>query len=371
MTVQTLQVALGERSYDIKAGPGLIVEAAAHLAPVLKRPKVFILSDENVAAHYLAPLKASLDAKDIEHTSLVLPAGEATKDVAHLDRVLGAMLDAKMERSSTLVALGGGVIGDLGGFAASVYLRGIDFIQIPTTLLSQVDSSVGGKTGINMPHGKNLVGAFHQPRLVLADTDSLKTLPRREVLAGYAEVVKYGLLGDEAFFSWLEENGQDVIALDGQPQSELAVTQAILQSCAMKARIVEEDERESGKRALLNLGHTFGHALEAAYGYGTLLHGEAVAIGMVLAFETSAALGHCTHEDVDRIRAHYQATGLPVQPPAGSASAAQLLDLMGSDKKVDAGVITFVMAKGIGKAYLDRNVPLDLVETVVDKALAA
>ena len=369
MTVQTLQVALGARSYDILAGPRLITQAEDYIAPVVKRPKVFILSDDNVAPHYLGPLQASLDRGGITHDHLVLPAGEATKDVAHLDQVLKAMLDAKLERSSTLIALGGGVIGDLGGFAASVYLRGIDFIQVPTTLLSQVDSSVGGKTGINMPHGKNLVGAFHQPRLVLADTESLQTLPKREVMAGYAEVVKYGLLGDEAFFTWLEQNGQDVVALDGQPDSQTALSQAILQSCAMKARIVEDDERESGKRALLNLGHTFGHALEAAYGYGILLHGEAVAMGMVMAFEASVALGHCPAGDVARIKAHYQATGLPIRPPATDKNAADLVALMATDKKVEAGVITFVMAKGIGQAYLDRDVPLDVVETVVADAL--
>jgi 3-dehydroquinate synthase len=298
--LERLRVDLGPRSYEILVGENLIATAGAHLKPVLRQPRCFIVTDSTVAELYLAALERALSDAGIEIEAFVVPAGEATKDFDHLAQLCGRILEARLERQTTLVALGGGVIGDLAGFAAAILLRGIDFVQVPTTLLAQVDSSVGGKTGINTPQGKNLVGVFHQPRLVLADTGVLSTLPRRQLLAGYAEVVKYGLLGDAAFFQWLEGHGHLVV--DGDPT---AVRRAITHACAMKAAIVADDEREAGARALLNLGHTFGHALEAECGYGDeLLHGEAVAIGMVMAFELSAQLGFCSPEETDRVRRH-------------------------------------------------------------------
>lgn len=368
---ETLRVDLGARAYDIHVGGGLLAEAGAAMTPVLKSRRVFIVTDETVAGLHLGTLTAALDAAGIRHEAHILPPGEATKSYASLEALLNAMLAARCERSTTVVALGGGVIGDLAGFAASVLLRGVDFVQVPTTLLSQVDSSVGGKTGINTPFGKNLVGSFHQPRLVLIDTATLSTLPRRELLAGYAEVVKYGLIDDPAFFEWLEASGAALI--DGD---EAARRRAILTSCAAKARVVAADEREGGVRALLNLGHTFGHALEAEAGYGdVLLHGEAVAIGMVMAFDLSARLGLCPREDVDRVRAHLSAVGLPVAPPrlAGKAmDADRLIAHMASDKKVQEGKVTFVLSRGIGRAFLTRDVdPAALRATVADAVAAS
>jgi 3-dehydroquinate synthase len=360
----SLRVPLGERSYDILIGPGLIGQAGSLMKPVLERPRVFVVTDSNVAPLYLAALEASLDAAGIAHASHVLPAGEATKDFAHLEELLDVLLGAKAERSTTLVALGGGVIGDLVGFAAAILLRGVPFLQIPTTLLSQVDSSVGGKTGINTKRGKNLVGAFYQPRLVLADTGALSTLPLRELQAGYAEVVKYGLIDDLPFFEWLEKNHQDVFALEPQ-----AIRHAVLTSCQAKARIVGQDERESGLRALLNLGHTFGHAFEAEVGYdGRLLHGEAVSLGLMLAFDLSARLGLAPQEDASRLAQHLKAAGMPVHPPAVSGlvwDAKKLLAHMTLDKKVKDGRITFVLAKGIGQAFLSREVPEEAVRQLM------
>ena len=365
-------VALGTRAYDIHVGRGLLARAGELCAPVLKQRRVFIVTDSTVAPLYLGPFTTSLAAAGIRADHATVPAGEASKNFAHLEQVLDAMLEAKCERGTTIVALGGGVVGDLAGFAAAILLRGVDFIQVPTTLLSQVDSSVGGKTGINTKAGKNLVGAFHQPRLVLADTDVLASLPRRELLAGYAEVAKYGLLGDAPFWKWLEANGS--AALAGGDKAHTLLRQCIVTSCEAKARIVAADEKESGERALLNLGHTFGHALEAEMGYaGVLLHGEAVAIGMVLAFEISQRLGLCAAADVARIHHHFTAVGLPVSPPKqgprGAITPAMLMAHMTQDKKMKDGTLTFVLARGIGKAFLTTDVPAAALEATLQAAL--
>ncbi|MDX2222110.1 MAG: 3-dehydroquinate synthase [Rhodospirillaceae bacterium] len=367
-----IRVELGARSYDIQIGRGLLTRLGELVEPVLSQRRVFVVTDANVARHHLDTALQSFARANIRCDHHIVPAGETSKDFGHLSGVLDAMLAARCERRTMIVALGGGVIGDLAGFAASILLRGVDFVQVPTTLLAQVDSSVGGKTGINTAAGKNLVGSFHQPRLVVADTDTLATLPRRELLAGYAEVVKYGLLGDAPFFTWLEANGAPALRGDGPAHDLLA--HAIAASCTAKARIVAVDEREAGERALLNLGHTFGHALEAEMGYGdTLLHGEAVAIGMVLAFDLSVRLGLCPADDARRARAHLAAVGLPTRPPAtgprGPVSAAALIAHMAGDKKVKDGTVTFVLARGIGKAFLTRDVPADALAATLSAAL--
>jgi len=364
------RVELGERSYDILVGQELLAAAGSLIRPVLRQDRAFIVTDATVAGLHLATVERSLSDAGFACESVVLPPGEQTKDFAHLELLAEELLERKVERRSTLIALGGGVIGDLTGFAAAVLLRGMDFVQLPTTLLAQVDSSVGGKTGINTRHGKNLVGSFHQPRLVVADTETLSTLPRRQLLAGYAEVVKYGLLGDAEFFAWLEGHG--VAAIDGDPEAR---RHAVLTSCAAKAAIVAADERESGKRALLNLGHTFGHALEAETGYGDeLLHGEAVAIGMVMAFDLSVELGFCRPEDAARVRRHLAAVGLPTGLEAlrGRAlSPRNLIGHMSRDKKVQDGCVTFVLAHGIGQAFLCDDVDPVKVETLLTNATAA
>ncbi len=366
----SLTVELGRRSYDIFVGEGLIAAAGRHMLPVLAQPRTVIVTDSNVAPLYLAALEAALDEVDVEHTAIVLAAGEQTKDFGHLRRLTDDLLDARVERSTTVVALGGGVVGDIAGFAAAITLRGLACVQVPTTLLAQVDSAVGGKTGINTAHGKNLIGAFHQPRLVLADIAALDTLAPRELRAGYAEVVKYGVLDDPAFFAWLEANGRSL--LDGDTEAR---RHAVLTSCAAKAAIVADDERETGRRALLNLGHTFGHALEVETGYGdSLMHGEAVAIGMVLAFDLSVRLGLCPPEDRERVRRHLASAGLPVGLGglAGSpVSAGALLAHMGMDKKVRAGKLTFVLVRGIGKAFIAHDVDPGDVGAVLEKAVAA
>ena len=363
-------IALGSRSYDILIGPGLLRDAGRLIAGAIARPRVFIVSDETVATLHLATLTSSLDAAGIAHASHIVPPGEASKDHRTLERLTDAMLTARIERSTAVVAFGGGVIGDLAGFAAAIVLRGIDFVQVPTTLLAQVDSSVGGKTGINTGRGKNLVGAFHQPRLVLADCDVLTTLPPRELRAGYAEIVKYGLICDADFFAWLEANGAAVLACD-----RAALSHAIAVSCRSKAEIVAEDERETGRRALLNLGHTFGHALEAECGYDdTLLHGESVAIGMVLAFRLSARLGLCPPQDAARVAHHLSALGLPTALPTAPRSARdpdRLIDHMRQDKKVRDGKLTFVLTRGIGRAFVTDDVPLDAVSAILNEAAAA
>jgi 3-dehydroquinate synthase len=300
----------------------------------------------------------------------VLPAGEGTKSFREIESLCGRLLDLKVERSTTLIALGGGVIGDLTGFAAAIVVRGIDFIQVPTTLLAQVDSSVGGKTGINVAQGKNLVGAFHQPRLVLADIEVLDTLPRRELLAGYAEVVKYGLINDPAFFAWCEGHGAGIISGEASARRT-----AVAASCRAKAAIVGADEKESGARALLNLGHTFGHALEAECGYSDdLLHGEAVAIGMVMAYDLSARLGLCPLEDAARVQRHLASIGLPTSPSwidGRSWSSVRLIEHMAQDKKVKDGRIGFVLTRGIGRAFTPAYVELADVAAMLDEAIAA
>jgi 3-dehydroquinate synthase len=355
MSIETVHVALGARAYDVLVGDGLIAAAGTHLAPLLKRPRVAIVTDETVARLHLPAFVASLAQSGIAQQSIVLPPGEHTKSFAELERLLDRLIDAKVERSDIVVALGGGVIGDLAGFAAAILRRGVEYVQVPTTLLSQVDSSVGGKTAIDTRAGKNLVGAFHQPRLVLADIGVLDSLPQRELLAGYAEVVKYGLLGDAAFFAWLEAHGEALIAGD-----KAARRHAVAASVAHKARVVEGDERETGgARALLNLGHTFGHALEIEAGLSdALLHGEAVAIGMVLAFELSAQLKLCPPPDAARVRRHLARIGLPVEPRLANRwpDPAALIRHMAQDKKVSGGQLTFILTRGIGQAFVTRDV---------------
>ena len=364
----SMTVELGPRSYDILVGDGLLADAGPLARPVLAEPRVIVVTDANVAGRWLETVEMSLDDAGIAHDSIVLEAGEQTKDFAHFEQLTGRLLDAHAERTTTLMALGGGVIGDITGFAAAVTLRGMDYIQLPTTLLAQVDSAVGGKTAINVRHGKNLVGAFHQPRLVLADTATLDTLPKRELRAGYAEVVKYGVLGDAKFFAWLEKNGLGVIDGDADARRH-----AVLTSCRAKATIVAADEREHGQRALLNLGHTFGHAIEAISGYGDALHhGEAVAIGMVMACDLSVRLGLCPPADADRVRRHLQAAGLPVGLAGINRkdwSADALIARMTQDKKVRAGTLTFVLVRGIGKAFVTRDVALADVRQVLDEEL--
>jgi len=364
----SMTVELGPRSYDILVGDGLLADAGPLARSVLAEPRVIVVTDANVAGRWLETVEMSLDDAGIAHDSIVLEAGEQTKDFAHFEQLTGRLLDAHAERTTTLMALGGGVIGDITGFAAAVTLRGMDYIQLPTTLLAQVDSAVGGKTAINVRHGKNLVGAFHQPRLVLADTATLDTLPKRELRAGYAEVVKYGVLGDAKFFAWLEKNGLGVIDGDADARRH-----AVLTSCRAKATIVAADEREHGQRALLNLGHTFGHAIEAISGYGDALHhGEAVAIGMVMACDLSVRLGLCPPADAERVRRHLQAAGLPVGLAGINRkdwSADALIARMTQDKKVRAGTLTFVLVRGIGKAFVTRDVALADVRQVLDEEL--
>ncbi|MGF1660434.1 MAG: 3-dehydroquinate synthase [Rubrimonas sp.] len=369
MTAERVPVALGDRAYDILIGPGLLAEAGARIAPFARGRKLAIVTDETVAALHLDALRAGLAAEGFEAPALALPPGEATKSMARLDETLRWLLDQRLGRSDFVIAFGGGVIGDLAGFAAAVLKRGVDFIQIPTTLLAQVDSSVGGKTGVNAPQGKNLIGAFHQPRLVLADIDLLDTLSPREFLSGYGEVAKYGLLGDAAFFAWLEAQGPALKAGDAA-----ARIRAIRRSCEMKAEIVARDERETGDRALLNLGHTFGHALETATGYSDrLLHGEAVAVGMGLAFELSQRLGMCPQEAPSRVRAHLRAMGMKAtlgDIPGPLPDADALMALMAQDKKAEAGRIAFVLAEDVGRARVVKDAPPDAARAVLADALA-
>jgi len=360
----TLRVELGARSYDIVVGAGLLADAGSLIAPVVRQKRAVIVTDENVAKLHLKSLQAGLDKAKIAHHAIVLPPGEATKDFAHFSKLCEDVLALGIERGTPLIALGGGVIGDLTGFAAGVLKRGVAFAQVPTTLLAQVDSSVGGKTAINARQGKNLIGLFHQPKIVIADVGLLSTLPRRELLAGYAEVVKYGALGDADFFDWLEASA--AIALGGD---EAALTHAVAQSCRMKAAIVARDERETGERALLNLGHTFGHALEAATGFSDrLLHGEGVAIGMALAFRLSHRLGLCPGQDAERFARHLQAMGLPAaicDIPGPRATAEELLGHMAHDKKVADGKLTFILLRGIGRAFVTSDVPVDAVRDIL------
>lgn len=356
--IERLRVALGDRAYDIVVGPGLIAAAGGEILPLMRRRHAVVVTDENVARHWLAPLRDSLTAAGIAQNTVVLPPGEETKDLDHFGRLAEEILACNIERGSMLVALGGGVVGDLTGFAAATLLRGIDFVQVPTTLLAQVDSSVGGKTGLNTGTGKNLIGAFYQPRLVLADTDVLASLPRRELLAGYAETVKYGLIRDAEFFGWCERQGNALTALEAEP-----LRHAIVTSCAMKAKVVAADEREEGERALLNFGHTFGHALETETGFSSrLLHGEAVALGMALAFDFAVQLGIAAESEGARVRRHFAATGLPTRlADVGLADvpADRLLAHMGKDKKVRDGAITLILPHKIGDAFVMKNAPTD------------
>jgi 3-dehydroquinate synthase len=365
-----IRVGLESRSYNIEIESGLLARAGDVMLPVLAQRRVFVVTDENVAALHLPRLEASLAASGIAYVVKTLPPGEHTKDFTHLEDLLDAMQEARCERTTAVVALGGGVIGDLAGFAAAVLLRGVPFIQIPTTLLAQVDSSVGGKTAIDTRWGKNMVGAFHQPRLVIADIAVLNTLPEREVKTGYAEIVKYGLIDNADFFQWLEHNAQSLIAGD-----ENARRHAVEMSCLAKAAIVSADEHEHNRRALLNLGHTFAHALEAETGYGDLLrHGEAVSIGLVMAFQLSVDLGLCPQTDLDRLRRHLASLGMPLAPPpltSGAWDARRLLDHMQSDKKVKDGRITFILAGGIGGAFVSHDVNPVAALAAMERVLAA
>ena len=345
--MKTLEVKLGDRSYPIHIGQGLLAQAEPIL-PYLKRKQVAVVTNTTVAPLYLERLSEPLRRRGVDVISIILPDGEAYKNSETLNLIYDALLQHRAERSTTLIALGGGVIGDLTGYAAATYLRGVPFIQIPTTLLSQVDSSVGGKTGINHPLGKNMIGAFYQPQLVLADIDTLKTLPPRELSAGLAEVIKYGLIRDVAFFDWLERNMDRLVALDME-----ALTYAIYRSCENKAEVVAADEREAGERALLNLGHTFGHAIENAMGYGVWLHGEAVAAGTMLAADLSRRMGWLNDDEVARMRAIFKAANLPIDPPALGVD--RYLDLMGLDKKVVDGKIRFILQQAIGKSVVTSD----------------
>ncbi|AHF85887.1 3-dehydroquinate synthase [Rhizobium leguminosarum bv. trifolii WSM1689] len=354
--IRTVHVPLGERAYDILIGPGLIVRAGAEIASRLKGRKAAVITDENVAPLYLKALVASLDEAGIASAAVVLPAGEKTKSFEHLITACDKVLEARVERNDYVIALGGGVIGDLSGFAAGIVRRGVRFVQVPTSLLSQVDSSVGGKTGINSRHGKNLIGVFHQPELVLADTNVLNSLSAREFRAGYAEVAKYGLIDKPDFFAWLEANWKAVFA-GGSARIE-----AIAASCQAKADVVVADERENGQRALLNLGHTFGHALEAATAYDSsrLVHGEGVSIGMVLAHEFSARMNLASPDDARRVERHLKEVGLPTRMsdiPGELPPAETLMDAIAQDKKVKSGKLTFILTRGVGQSFVADDVP--------------
>jgi 3-dehydroquinate synthase len=347
--MQTLNLALGDRSYPIHIGAGLLARAEL-IAERLPKKTAAIITNTTVAPLYLAPLERALEARGVEVIAITLPDGEQHKNWETLNRIFDALLEHRCERGTTLIALGGGVVGDLAGFAAAAFLRGVPYIQVPTTLLAQVDSAVGGKTAINHPLGKNMIGAFYQPRAVIADTDTLATLPPRELAAGLAEVIKYGLIHDPALFEWLEKNMGRLANREAEP-----LAHAIERSCAIKAEIVALDEREDGMRALLNFGHTFGHAIEAGTGYGTWLHGEAVGAGMALAARLSQRLGLIGQDDVRRVDAILEAARLPARPP--DLGLARYLELMGHDKKVEGGRIRFVLLKRIGEAFVTADVP--------------
>ncbi len=365
MSEQIVHVPLGERAYDIVIGDGLLDSAGARLKAKFPGRRFGIVTDTEVARAQLPRLARALQSEGISFAEIVLPNGEATKSLARLGETVEGLIAAKLERGDLVIALGGGVIGDLAGFAAAIARRGMDFVQMPTSLLAMVDSSVGGKTGINSPQGKNLIGAFHQPRLVLADLTTLATLPPREFAAGYAEVVKYGLIDDAEFFYWLEANRREIF--EGGPARAAAVAHA----CENKTRFVLADEKETGVRALLNLGHTFGHALEKATGYSArLLHGEGVAIGMVLAHEFSARLGLAASQDTGRVEAHLKAAGLPTalnDIPGELPPTAVLMDAIAQDKKVVRGALTFILTRGIGQAFIEKNVDPVAVTTFLDE----
>ncbi|MBI1172752.1 3-dehydroquinate synthase [bacterium] len=366
--VNVVPVNLGARAYEVRIGAGLLVQIGAQIAPLLRRKRVVIVTDEVVARLHLATALQGLAEAGIAAETLTLPPGEATKGWPQFTRTVEWLLEQKVERRDIVVALGGGVVGDLVGFACAVLRRGVRFVQVPTSLLAQVDSSVGGKTGINSVQGKNLIGAFHQPSLVLADIGVLDTLPPRDLLAGYGEVVKYGLLGDAAFFDYLETQGPALARHDRD-----VILRAVTRSVEMKAGIVERDETEEGERALLNLGHTFCHALEQATGYSDrLLHGEGVAIGCALAFELSQRLGLCSQEAPSRVRAHLRAMGMKTDLadiPGDLPGAEALVTLMGQDKKVIDGKLRFILARGIGDAFVADDVPPAMVTQLLQDAL--
>jgi len=363
-----VDVALGDRSYDIVIGRRLVGTLGGRIAALRPGAKVVIVTDENVAQYYLRATETALGAAGMATSAVIVPPGESSKSFEVFEEVCEAIIAARIERGDLVVALGGGVVGDLAGFAASAVRRGLDYVQVPTTLLAQVDSSVGGKTAINSAEGKNLIGAFHQPILVLADTTTLDTLPAREFRAGYAEVVKYGLLGDKSFFLWLESSWRNIF--EGGPAREFAIET----SCRAKAKIVARDERESGERALLNLGHTFGHALEAACGFSErLLHGEAVAAGMALAFGFSARRGLMPEAEAERAIRHLAEVGLPTEPrhiPGGLPPVDELMELIAQDKKVRRGMLTFILARGIGAAFVEPNVDQRDVHAFLSEKLA-
>lgn len=366
--IKNLSVPLGDRSYDILIGAGILRDAARYIAPVLATPRAVIISDETVWSIYGNTLKASLVGQGVDTTHITVAAGEGSKSYATLTQVIEALLSQKIDRNTTVLALGGGVVGDLAGFAASIVMRGVPFIQIPTTLLAQVDSSVGGKTAINSEHGKNLIGSFYQPRLVLADIETLKTLSEREMRAGYAEIIKYGLIADEAFYGWCLRHGQKIL------HGEAAyVARAVEASCEMKAAIVGADERESADRALLNFGHTFGHAFEAECGFSdALLHGEAVALGMIMACRLSEKLQLIDGAIRKELTAHFNALGFMTTPNAlrSDWNIDALLGHMAADKKAESGALNFIVLKQLGKAAVEKRVDVALVRTVLLESLA-
>ncbi|MFZ0526882.1 MAG: 3-dehydroquinate synthase [Xanthobacteraceae bacterium] len=369
-----VEVSLGARSYDIVIGRGIIAALGTRIAALRPGAKVFIVTDGNVARYVLAGAETALADAGVTMHRAIVPAGEASKSYAVFEQVCEAIIAARMERGDLVIALGGGVIGDLAGFAAAVVRRGLEYVQVPTTLLAQVDSSVGGKTAIDSAHGKNLIGAFHQPILVLADTALLDSLPEREFRAGYAEVAKYGLLGDAGFFAWLEANWRGIFS-GGSASGSSAREHAVALCCRAKAAIVARDERETGDRALLNLGHTFGHALEAACGFSDrLLHGEAIAIGMALAFEFSARRqGLVSKPEAARAIRHLSEVGLPTRIqaiPGQLPSVDQLMDLIGQDKKVKRGMLTFILVRAIGSAFVEAGVDAREVRTFLSEKLA-
>lgn len=367
---ETLRVELGDRSYDVLVGSGLLEEAHVYIAPFLKQKRATIVTDTEVAQYQLARLQAGLDAGGIRSEIVTVPEGDQSKSFEVLAHVLESFISMKLERSDTVIALGGGMVGDLTGFAASIYLRGIDFIQVPTTLLAQVDSSVGGKTAINSAASKNMIGTFHQPKLVLADISALASLPARQMRAGYAETLKYGLIRDRRFFDWLSQQGDALINGDAD-----CLRHAVLQSCCIKAEIVSADETEHGIRSLLNLGHTFGHALEAATGFSDrLLHGEGVAIGMILAFELSEASGFTSPSDVALVRDHLNLVGLPSaihQIEGGTPGVTEILDHMAHDKKVSQGQIRFILPRGIGEAFETADIDMSAVKSIIERSCEA
>ncbi|MDP1556803.1 MAG: 3-dehydroquinate synthase [Hyphomonas sp.] len=367
-SLETVRVDLGARAYDILAGHGALAELGSRLALLVKRPRAFVLTDETVMRHHKARLETAVAGAGIKLDWMALPPGEQTKTFAQLGHVLDWLLAGGADRGDVLIAFGGGVIGDMGGLAASLMKRGMGFVQVPTTLLAQVDSSVGGKTAVNTPRGKNLVGAFYQPRLVIADTELLATLPEREMKAGYAEILKYGLINDAPFFDWLAANGRKVLALEPE-----AARYAVAHSCAAKATIVVEDETETGVRQLLNLGHTFGHALEAANSYGPdLLHGEAVALGMALAFRYGAGIGVTPAADARRVAEVIGASGLPSDlggRDRARFTAPRLTELMQQDKKARGGRVPLILARGIGASYIHPDADLASIEAFLTREL--